>query len=375
MEEQAVSPQREEFDFEMWIRILCSQTGTDKEQIPSEVLELLKAQRTKNDVNRLFFSWREQFAKARQEEITDELKKKLAGVINIKDHKEYRQATYTISLIERDITSYHNLITQKLRSITEHRQIIQRLERQENMDLWPHIEEVLQDGWYVLDTENTLRALSGTDGDNEPSIYFITPEISISYFNREAGINKNVAMGSYKVRWQPLQNKLEVLEHVGNISAAGYYHPHVRSGDVCWGNAAETYVQAMRNLKPKDAMQALRVILQTYNADSPYQLLEAWERAREKDPDAGTPTEFREVHTPAWINQDFMPESWATQYEVSREEEEENGELVVRYLMKVFVKVYTRSGRIVPEFEGSYFIRTRNGRNYQVEECDLEWEE
>lgn len=40
MEEQAVSPQREEFDFEMWIRILCSQTGTDKEQIPSEVLEL-----------------------------------------------------------------------------------------------------------------------------------------------------------------------------------------------------------------------------------------------------------------------------------------------------------------------------------------------
>lgn len=360
-----------EFNFEQWIMILCSQTGIDKRAVPAEVMDVLRGLGDKNQVNKMFFQWHEQFAAKNKVELTEEQLQAFKNVISYKTRPEYIRLKTNIDQNRNAITQFHDAIRSRLREMVSAAEKIREMEGTHNMDLWPFVQECLDDGWYTLDVDATMRDIGHP---NYSKVWFNTPRINIQLFNKQAGISKNVDMGHYKVIWDIRGGHISVRPGEGAIMLENYCHPHVSSDEsVCWGNASNTYATAMSEFKPKAAMQALRVILQTYNDASPYYGLQHWERVRTTDPKAGSARKFVQAER-AWIASWNMPSSWASEHEVEAEVVEDgdgDGNDYTRYLMQLFKEVY-EDGTAIPGTEELRYIRTRNGRNFAINVDDVE---
>lgn len=368
------TPQPMAFDWKLWINIICSQTGTNQKDIPKEVVEVLATSPTKNDFNRMFFMWHEAFNKPKPLEFTEDEARLFEGVISVRNLPEYVHAKNDMDSSIRSITAKHRDITALLERVMANKMILMRLENNMELKLLDIIKDCVADGWYKLNKDDTLFSLPS----QYPVIYFTTPMISLKYYNPQAKIDKNVPMGEYRVLWYVREGRIRVDGSDNTMEINDYIHPHVSSdGSVCWGNASQVYAESMRDMNPKNALEALRVILQNYNADSPYQGIEKWEEYIEANPHHGKKVEYIPFGRKAWIESDYMPSQWAKTYQHDYREAYDEDEDFHRnmYLMTVFRRVYEGTLEVAGD-DDLYYIRTSNGRNYSIDECDIwEWED
>lgn len=352
-------PRAKPFDLTTWLSQLCSTTGADLTKIPAPTIEAMVGQPV-NEVNRLFFAWHRTII-VEPTTLNDDDKGLLLNFVTPTNSLAYRTAKDNALRYEREANASAAMVRQQLQLAAQYYTIMRGIEGRASVDLWPKVQDILKDNWYSLDIDS-LR-----EGNVQEGIIFNTPRVQLTQYNAAAGIEEHVDMGHYKVRWIPQSNTMSVLPGVGNLRSGGYCHPHVSSsGEVCWGNAHDTYTRSMREVDPAPAFEALWVILQSFNAESPYRDLVHFKQAREvvKVAQEDRPIEFTEFPDEAWIGMDSMPDSWATTYEQDDRVADEGGR---EYLMTVFIKTYADTGyRVDHVDEDVYYVKHRNGRYHEV---------
>lgn len=353
------------FDAEGWLAQLMSQTG--RSRINDETRAKLLALTDKNAMNREFFAY-VAATPVEAQVLTDVAITSLDAIITPRTSPEYLNAERQKADFIKQAQQYMRHVDERLEQAVRQEEKMMQIEQRTSIKISDKINEILKAGWYELDVDDLV-----SQGSSIQRVTFITPPITIAHYNAKAGIEMKVPMGSYKVTWFPRQGQVRAVGHVGHITVEGYQHPHITSeGGICWGNAVDVHSNGMSNFDPKPSLEALQVILQNYNPASPYVRLDAWQVRREADKYIGMPTKFVQHDTRAWIDENDMPESHATTYEHdTREEEDEDGDSRIQYLMTVFKKVY-ENGHPIPSEEDKYYVKHRNGRYHQVE--IYEWE-
>ena len=186
----------------------------------------------------------------------------------------------------------------------------------------------------------------------------------MAFYNPNAGINMNVDMGMYKVIYKPRRNTIRVSTFEDNLNNDGFIHPHImgtNNGDICWGNAANTYSRSMTDQTPSKAFAALRILLQTYNDESPYRPI--MEFALIRDPDLFKDKEIvKAKYREAWVDEDDLPANVAQRYLFGDNDPDEEESL--RHHVYVFRDEYKGTGVQVPGSE--YYVELTDGTYAEV---------
>lgn len=352
-----ISPEAvKKLDTEMWINQLMSTTG--RHRISDEVRAELMACETKTQMNKIFFEY-VQSTPVEIQTISDEHKAMLDSIITPKTSPAYLSAQRQHKHYIDSANSRMRNVVEYLEAATKEYDKMLQIEGNSAVPLSDKIADILSTGWYTLDPDTIKEA-------NGEGIEFITPPITIAHYNSKAGIEMKVPMGQYRVSWRPRAGIIHAWGDKGHITVDGYQHPHITSGgDICWGNASTTYTEAMGTYNPKPAFEALQVILQNYNPDSPYVRLDRWEVQRNADKYAGMDTKYIQMESLGWIDTDDMPDSWATTYQHAERGDVDDGDH--QYLMTVFRKVYANGADIPYERDNEiYYIKYANGRYCSV---------
>lgn len=131
--------------------------------------------------------------------------------------------------------------------------------------------------------KTTLERIAGlgyTDFDFDSfnnKVCFVTPPITLNYFNSQAGITQSVYMGRYLVKVRLDNLRVYVHGFSDNTTVYDYVHPHVgNDSGVCFGNAAHTIDQARSERDLFTVFKTTLDILREYNDGNPYQALSEW---------------------------------------------------------------------------------------------------
>jgi hypothetical protein len=94
-------------------------------------------------------------------------------------------------------------------------------------------------------------------------------------FNSDAdidfGLLEIIITASVRRGNNQIEYRIKTVAHKNNIFAGGYYHPHVNSnGSMCWGNMNEPVQEAISNNNVAGMYVTTLLVLQHYNASSPY---------------------------------------------------------------------------------------------------------
>ena len=358
--EQGVTPQpvpAPAFVPEAWLNELMSSVG--RRSVSDELRAEAAKCTSKSEVNRLFFTWCEANPLDKQEVSRDAIAL-LNKVISPLTSPAYISAKRTADEYRERAVRYSREATSSLGVAAEQEAKMRELEGKSGVPLWDKIKPLVETGWYQLDTAALMTQSLGT---RDFKVRFITPEIVIKHFNPKAGIESNVPMGTYLVTWMPMRNHIAVTTHTNNILVDRYPHPHVSyDGDVCWGNAHAVMSEGMSNLDPVPGLEALQVILQNYNAGSPFKPLYRWEEQRKIEARKGMSTHMVAAGS-GWVREDDMPDNWASTYQIGfaqgRSFEDEDGEYETNaYHMRLFRKEYEDG---TPVDSNVYYIKYRNG--------------
>lgn len=342
---------------EAWLNELMSSVG--RRSVSDELRVEVAKCASKTEVNRIFFAWCEANPIDKQEVSRDAIAL-LNKVISPLTTPTYITAKRTADEYRERAVRYAREATSSLGVVAEQEAKMRELEGNSGVPLWDKIKPLVEAGWYQLDVGSLMVQ---TIGSRDFKVRFITPEIVMKHFNPKAGIESSVPMGQYAVTWLPLRNHIAVHTHANNILVDRYPHPHVSyDGDVCWGNAHAVMSEGMSNLDPVPGLEALQVILQNYNADSPFKALYRWEEQRKIEARKGMPTHMVETGS-GWVREDDMPDNWASTYQIDfaqdRSFEDEDGEYETNaYHMRLFRKEYEDG---TPAESNVYYIKYRNG--------------
>lgn len=126
--------------------------------------------------------------------------------------------------------------------------------------------------------------------------YFVTKDV-VLVDPRPNGCSP-VNLGKFLVKINPKNfatNSVIIRPFFNNIDSGGYYHPHVSSGRICWGNAFEPAAKGFHGRNFKQFFKVLFSLLSTYNYESPYREMERF--VREQSDRYLTPAGFK-----AWLN-------------------------------------------------------------------------
>lgn len=180
------------------------------------------------------------------------------------ENKQVYDLRSNIAAKQRDLHAREEMIERIKREILNNQTILGMLEARTRTsdDFIKAINDILTGGWFKLSSVNYTSGI----------IKMYTPDVYLNYRNATAGIDKTLNMGSYFVSIYKQENKVRVAPRTDNILVDGYFHPHINgSGQVCWGTAEEIYQTAMKSDKAYvQLFDALKIILQNYNGDSPY---------------------------------------------------------------------------------------------------------
>jgi hypothetical protein len=281
-----------------------------------------------------------------------------------------------------DATSYYNSANEKLAIAGTRRSELDAYLMRGGKDLSEEVLKACADGWYTYDAEQTKLMNKYWDDNGYQArrgITFKTKPVTISYFNKQAGVEMTVPLGTFYVDVRPLVNHIQVRKCEGNTEVSEYYHPHISTGahtkmgaSVCWGNAAHTMTTSMGNLEFSKALNALRIIFTTYNSDSPYITLAEFHSRIDPRTLYGGNTEYKQYGDKGlWVYSDEIPHNFDPQYEkeyAEEGEEDSNGDYVERsrHLMKVFRLMPT--GSLAKVHGTYYFIRLTDGTFYHLSE-------
>lgn len=126
--------------------------------------------------------------------------------------------------------------------------------------------------------------------------YFVTKDI-VLVDPRPNGCPP-VNLGKFLVKINPKNfstSSVSIRPFFNNIDAVGYYHPHVSSGRICWGNAFEPAAKGFHDRNFKQFFKVLFSLLSTYNYESPYR--EMGRFVSEQSDRCLTPAGFK-----SWLN-------------------------------------------------------------------------
>lgn len=85
-----------------------------------------------------------------------------------------------------------------------------------------------------------------------------------------------VDLGKFRICLNLNSGKL-IINSLNKIeSSGGFYHPHVKGGELCFGDGDFQAVEALSSGKLEDYFVTIETILNTYNHDSPHESLTEW---------------------------------------------------------------------------------------------------
>ena len=281
--------------------------------------------------------------------------------------------------LSRDATRYIEIATRchrdadvNMREAAKKRHEINTLENKET-NLAPEIKKIVADGWFTLEPEITRQRNSAADA----AIYFSTNQVFLTQRKRSAGLDITVPMGRYLIRYAPQFCELNVLEHEDNLFVSSYYHPHVgHSGEVCWGTGHDKAMQALGNHKPSEAFSILRMVLTTYNDESPYSSLGEFNEVLDPRTRYTKPCDFKIYGEQAvWIRTSNLVNGVASSLIVDTADDGDKvgGETIVypRTLVRVF-RLLDNEGVRMPR--SPYFVKLASGRYVALADRHLiEW--
>ena len=340
-----------------WLNQLMSTVG--RGTIDPEVhAKILECGADKVGINKIFFPYHAANP-VKPGEVTREQVELLDSMVTPRTSPAYLEAERRhrdlIASAEARARDVHNYVTHAAAEWVKMEQILGNTA----LPMSGKVKEILAGGWYTL--KNVTPEW----------VKFMTPPINIKHYNAQANIHQDVLMGSYEVQYRPRNGELRVYEGAGNHTVGGYIHPHIdTSGSVCWGNARAVSLKALTEFNPKEALEALQVILQNYNSESPYVSLQRYVDYIKANARAGQPLEYRKAEDKGWIRHNDMPDSWAITYQ---HDEGENGDGDTVYLMDVFYRCYSDGEQPSTE-ESTYYVKYSNGRYCPIDEADIEWE-
>lgn len=117
-------------------------------------------------------------------------------------------------------------------------------------------------------------------------LYLNTPtNIVLNHVNKAASVDMSLDVGQVAVKINMTQGfAMTVIPYKDNIIFTkkdnfGYgfrefFHPHVNvNGQICWGNASDTYVKMVKNFELDKSLILLHALLNSYSETAPYVLL------------------------------------------------------------------------------------------------------
>lgn len=358
-----------------WARILASQTGVDIDTMDEETKQKILAAQTKTDVNITFFHWRGSSTLAPQGQFELEDMKNFREAVRVEHTLEYQQLVRERAANEVRMQAINRDLQTRAEMIARQSLQLLALQGQNGIDLTDEVLKITQDGWYTFDSGRSRTINSNAE---HYTLVFNTPRVNLAFYNKQAGVEMNVDMGRFRVHYTPQRNRIQVFKYQDNLEVRdGYYHPHVSTDNsVCWGNAGNQYVTACREFKPSIAFNALRVILQTYNDESPYRDITEFALARNPDMFKDKKKIMVEEDDAAWFEVDVLntqrlsniDENWM--HEEYYAEDDDGNELVTRKLYSVWVEEFEGTGVRVPGTP--YYLRNNDG-SYVVAPTIYDW--
>lgn len=355
-----------------WTRILCSQVGVSINEIPSEVARAIAEAQAKQVVNKIFFDW----FNTRPVKVTTFTEDDLylfKKAISVEHSEEYQSIISARLSQQREVTRLNNSVHACARNIAKYNEKMRLLLNQSSVDITSEVQLIVSDGWYRYESDYTKAMNSGSE---EPCLYFTTPRVNMSFYNKAVGAEMNVDMGRYLIKYQVRTGVIEVKTHEDNLSVEGYIHPHVASDNtLCWGNASAHYSKSMVEHTPSLAFKSMRVILQTYNDESPYRSISEFALARNPNIFKDRPLVYERCAGNAWVRAGDLPSGYRMNDVIEEQDpdsfDDSDDQLI---LMRVYEQQYQGTG--VRTSNSDVFLRVRNddgSMGYQAVNID-EWE-
>lgn len=327
---------------EEWLRILCSQTGVLLKDIPTGVREEIAVTTSKADTNKVFFAWMEARVTT-MHQFTDKERELFAKAISVETSPAYVSRINNRRSLQSRVTRCLNEVNDLAVSIAHENEELRKLEGTRGVDLTSEIEAIVKDGWWKYEREATEAHNHSYGDSNDMAIAFSTPRINMNFYNKNAGVNSNVDMGRYLVKYRPRRGTIKVYEFEDNLNISdGFIHPHISSNDICWGNAAQTYSNSMAYNTPSKAMLSLRTLLQTYNDESPYRGILEFALLRNPKMFEGKNIVYVRDQR-AWVNDYDLPNDIDRRYADDDNSHEEDAD-EERTLMRLFRAEYEGTG-------------------------------
>jgi uncharacterized lipoprotein NlpE involved in copper resistance len=356
-------------ELDSYVTYLCGQMNLDAAKIEPRTHDLLAAFKSegRTGVNKLLLS-------------NDEFKK--------------QATTYTLSENDKNLLKEFSEkfnASEITKRVLENERILK--------DLDARITSRLNDAYYYLkqraETRAHLLQLLGTKEDEnlilsaverliargilfhattaEGCILFETPQITLSYFNKEAGVAQSVPMGSFVISVRITDFKVLVVKGTNNVLVEEYFHPHVgSSGSLCFGNAANAYKDSVANKDLEKCVLTVLAVLSEYNDESPYCSLHEFYLTKYPEKFANLGTIWQKETSQVQVEYDSLDTIPAQSDIVETFTDEEGIEQIVFHpWIKVFVgtqvKVKNASG------DYTYAIRARNGQKVEADTSNWEW--
>lgn len=256
-----------EFNAELYLKTISMQTGVT--DVPLHIVQEIQRNRSASGVNQVYFEWlanRGEVAHLEKTGISTELTAMLQGEKVNAASTEVREIQRNIEALYRRAQDYNSEMMSTLRNLNSARTRLDIALGEKSKTALDIANLILEDPWWTLDEAHTKV------GMNQPTIgylAFTTPSIVLSHEGR------SVDLGSYRVRYH-LDNTVHVFSTEA-FDIEGHCHPHISSNhSVCWGNAGAIVAEALKSGDPRPIMRALKIILQTYNHESPYVSLKSF---------------------------------------------------------------------------------------------------
>jgi hypothetical protein len=349
------------FDVMRYLAELCAEFGVD----PHELAEIdFSRCETPRGTNQKFMAWFKERNVARA--FTPESEALFKTLVDLNNTPELQRLKDGVANDMRQAKDYHRALQSTLENIAKRNLELARYDGTKFLDMTEEVKEIVKDGWFTLDNART--AIENTPG-RHPCLVFNTSRVFLQWFNARASVNMKVDMGKYQVFYYPRRNLLKVQQLEDNILVGNYFHPHVDDeGSICWGNAFDMQSRAMKEFRPSKALGALRVILETYNDESPYKDINKFNVKRNPHlAEKVNNRQYRDLDDVQWFDVDDIPPRYDIDYQSDSEyhetEDGDEGELA-RVELSTFGEVDPETDEFMDN--GATFIRMRDGTYHDV---------
>lgn len=256
-----------------YAQVLASQIGLSFGAIPETVIDEIRRKKTKSGVNEVLIPWyqKQKETATRTTDLTpdiEEMLKNMGGPRTLRDIQSLKsnieQRINQINRWQRDIYNYSQACEQD-------RIKMDMLLGKPSNGMLDAVKEITKDNWYMFDSKGT-KEFNETKSEELQRLFFVTPEVYLKWVNSDLNKTFHIPMGQFSVQLRMSDFAVYVKPlDPDRKSVGGYYHPHVGTGgDVCWGNGANAVSQALKDYNPAPIFATLRIILTTYNDESPY---------------------------------------------------------------------------------------------------------